>query len=147
MASFDFVISSFGGYGRTVRQPNTAQGSERPEKEPVAPFQRRTGGSPGQGSLATGQEGRSCPRLGQGEALSPASGGNRDRVEVTRNRVAAAVMPPRQFKVRIMRPQPINSEVFPALSGKNIRLFDCNIFLLAAFGFVWDGLCDSPFLQ
>ena len=28
-------------------QPNTAQGSERPEKEPVDPFQRRTGGSPG----------------------------------------------------------------------------------------------------
>ena len=54
-----------GGKGRTDRQPNTAQGSERPEKEPVAPFQRRTCGNPGQGSLAADQEGRSCPRLGQ----------------------------------------------------------------------------------
>ena len=45
-------------------QPNTAQGSKRPEKEPVAPFQRRTGGSPGHKLFGRRPRGPQLPRLG-----------------------------------------------------------------------------------
>ena len=67
----------------------------RPAVRGVAavPVLRRTVCAAGIGS------GIGCKKT-EGEPLLPASGGNRSRGEVTRNREAAAVTPPRQLRVR-----------------------------------------------